>query len=243
MLNNQRLRVLLFTFPLALVLGLSMSLSAGAQISIALGNDGGTNIDLGVAGPGKSIDFFIGQNIGSNDDLGAVFAVVTISGGVVDSPAGIISADGDGTPGFFGAGNLFESTIGPGDSDSQFEVNQFFNSSQPVMTATNRELWFTLNLDTTGLPDGDYTITLEDSNQSFRASDGTFIAANNDLSFTVSSILIGDVNLDGVVDFLDISPFIGVLSSGLFQVEADCDGNGTVDFLDISAFIAILSGA
>ena len=55
--------------------------------------------------------------------------------------------------------------------------------------------------------------------------------------------LIGDVNLDGTVSFLDISPFISALSGGTFQCEADVDGNGTVNFLDISPFIAILSSS
>ena len=45
------------------------------------------------------------------------------------------------------------------------------------------------------------------------------------------------------VNFLDVSPFIGLLSSGAFQCEADCNSSGTVDFLDISPFIGILSGA
>jgi len=57
------------------------------------------------------------------------------------------------------------------------------------------------------------------------------------------TVLLGDVNLNGVVDFLDINPFIGVLSSATFQAEADCDENGVVNFLDIAAFIAILSGS
>ena len=52
----------------------------------------------------------------------------------------------------------------------------------------------------------------------------------------------GDVNMDGDVDFLDIGPFIVVLSSGMFQVEADTNNDGDVNFLDISPFIAILSG-
>ena len=55
-------------------------------------------------------------------------------------------------------------------------------------------------------------------------------------------IVLGDVNLDGGVNFLDISPFISVLSGGGFQAEADCNESGSVDFLDISPFIAILSG-
>ena len=54
--------------------------------------------------------------------------------------------------------------------------------------------------------------------------------------------VLGDVNLDGVVNFLDISPFINVLSAQAFQAEADIDGNGEVDFFDISPFIALLSG-
>ena len=56
-----------------------------------------------------------------------------------------------------------------------------------------------------------------------------------------SSVLLGDVNLDGVVDFLDISPFILALSTGSVQAEADIDQNSVVDFLDIGPFILILS--
>ena len=54
-------------------------------------------------------------------------------------------------------------------------------------------------------------------------------------------LLVGDVNLDGVVTFLDISPFIATLSSGGFQAEADIDQNGVVNFLDIAPFIDILA--
>ena len=63
------------------------------------------------------------------------------------------------------------------------------------------------------------------------------IAANAD------AVLLGDVNLDGAVSFLDIAPFISVLSSGEFQAEADCDESEVVNFLDISPFIAILTGS
>ena len=62
------------------------------------------------------------------------------------------------------------------------------------------------------------------------------------LTVDEGTALLGDVNLDGVVDFLDISLFITVLATGGFQEEADIDGNGAVDFLDISGFILILSG-
>ena len=55
-------------------------------------------------------------------------------------------------------------------------------------------------------------------------------------------VLLGDVNLDGLVSFADISPFIAILSTNGFQAEADIDQNDGVDFMDISPFISILSG-
>ena len=56
-----------------------------------------------------------------------------------------------------------------------------------------------------------------------------------------TEILLGDVNLDGEVDFFDISPFISLLSRDGFLEEADVDRDGDVDFFDISPFIVILS--
>ena len=52
----------------------------------------------------------------------------------------------------------------------------------------------------------------------------------------------GDVNLDGVVNFLDISPFIRALTMGKFQAQADLNDDGIVNFLDISPFIIALTG-
>ena len=63
-------------------------------------------------------------------------------------------------------------------------------------------------------------------------------------NFSVSnnlSVVLGDVNQDGVVDFLDIRPFISLLTTGTFLAEGDIDGNGVVNFLDIGPFIGLLS--
>ena len=49
------------------------------------------------------------------------------------------------------------------------------------------------------------------------------------------------MNRNGDVDFLDISPFIGRLSDGTYQFEADMNDDEVVDFLDISPFITRLS--
>ena len=57
-----------------------------------------------------------------------------------------------------------------------------------------------------------------------------------------STIILGDVNRDGAVNFLDISPFIAALSSvGEFREEADINEDGMVNFLDISPFITLLT--
>ena len=64
--------------------------------------------------------------------------------------------------------------------------------------------------------------------------------------FRVDNILaagsLGDVDLNGVIDFFDIAPFIAVLSANSFQFEADIDGDNDVDFFDIQPFISILAG-
>ena len=66
--------------------------------------------------------------------------------------------------------------------------------------------------------------------------DANFVATG-----VVPSVLLGDVNLDGIVDFSDIPAFIAVLQGGVFQAEADLDTSGMVDFADIPLFILVLS--
>lgn len=56
----------------------------------------------------------------------------------------------------------------------------------------------------------------------------------------VDSFLLGDVNMDGVVDFADIAPFIDILINGTYLDEADINQDGEVTFADIPPFIQIL---
>ena len=53
---------------------------------------------------------------------------------------------------------------------------------------------------------------------------------------------IGDVNLDGQVNFGDIGSFINFFQAGVYRVEADIDGNREVDDPDQTLFIELLSG-
>jgi len=54
------------------------------------------------------------------------------------------------------------------------------------------------------------------------------------------TVLRGDADVDGDVDFADIPVFISFLQSGIFQAESDADCSGMVDFSDIPAFVEIL---
>jgi hypothetical protein len=60
--------------------------------------------------------------------------------------------------------------------------------------------------------------------------------------FTFRSNLLGDVNSDGVVDLLDVGPFVDLITGGVFQSEADVNNDGTVDLLDIEPFVQLLTG-
>ncbi len=67
--------------------------------------------------------------------------------------------------------------------------------------------------------------------------------ALDELSFNlIADVLLGDVNLDGAVDLLDVAPFIDLISSGEFQFEADLNGDGFVNLLDVAPFVDLLSG-
>ena len=53
--------------------------------------------------------------------------------------------------------------------------------------------------------------------------------------------MIGDVNMDGIIDLLDVAPFVGAITSG-FVCEADINEDGVVDLLDVGPFVGILTG-
>lgn len=54
--------------------------------------------------------------------------------------------------------------------------------------------------------------------------------------------LIGDVNGDGQVNLLDVSPFVDAIVAGEFLPAADINGDGVVNLLDVGPFVSLLSG-
>ena len=57
-----------------------------------------------------------------------------------------------------------------------------------------------------------------------------------------SGFEVGDVNMDGIIDLLDVGPFVNSITTGVFQCEADVDGSGAVDLLDVGPFVDLLTG-
>ena len=116
-----------------------------------------------------------------------------------------------------GGNNAFGKTVKLGD----WKLIRFDNGTESLFNLPNEN---------TDLADGSLNPT-EQVN---------FDTLNSKLDAILSDALLGDVNRNGTVNFLDIAPFISVLSSGEYQFEADCDQSGAVTFLDISPFIALL---
>ena len=55
--------------------------------------------------------------------------------------------------------------------------------------------------------------------------------------------LLGDVNLDGAVNGLDVDPFVAILLNGPHNGAADMNGDGVVNGLDVDLFVAAVVGS
>ena len=104
-----------------------------------------------------------------------------------------------------------------------------------------------LAIDQFGSPDPSPIIFSDFANNFDATMQSNYGVAN--LVITVTErpqITHGDVNTDGITNFLDIAPFIMALTMGEmgeFQAQADCNDDGVVNFLDIAPFIMALINA
>lgn len=55
------------------------------------------------------------------------------------------------------------------------------------------------------------------------------------------ALLLGDINQDGVVDLLDVAPFVDLIVNTEFQSEADINNDGEVNLLDVEPFVKLIS--
>ena len=95
-----------------------------------------------------------------------------------------------------------------------------------------------------GLPDGfnyNFVSAISPNGQWLVGWGGTGFAANRSWAVRIDTVLIGDVNQDGFVNLLDVSPFVEILATGGFQAEADINQDGSVDLLDVGPFVDLLA--
>ena len=185
-------------------------------------SEGGSGVDSGVGG-------FFGGDVGTAGVGTAEELTFTLTFGE-DVPSLLLTSID-----FFGVGANTDSAT----------VSVAGNASVTLLDGFGSEFDENLDVYTPATPiqisSGD---TIVFSNVS--VSSGPFGTAANysieAIGFSTATVLLGDVNGDMEVNFLDISTFISILSAGSFQAEADIDGSGNVDFLDIAPFISLLSG-
>ena len=127
-------------------------------------------------------------------------------------------------------------TIGVSIADYQVDV---FDPEGGVLMSTQVKLDF---FGFIGLVvDGDFTISRVTVTNRFPETLGGEIVDDIQV-WGGSSVLLGDVNLDGNVNLLDVDPFVEVVTSGKFQAEADTNEDGMVNLLDVDPFIALVGG-
>jgi len=174
----------------------------------------------------------------------------------VDPNGNRVDVGSRGQIGFDSDGNAFAAYASPGVSNPNDSRNYLENGSLVIAGATlagNYQDWTVLYNDTSVTFEGEPLIDQERLRRDGvlsvflqETSNITSLTGSNmhvfDFEVTLESLL-GDVNRDGVVDFFDISPFIRLLSTGDYQLEADIDQNDAVNFFDISPFIFILSSS
>jgi len=196
-------------------------------------------------------------SLGSIDSNGATSVGELLDTGLIDRYTFSLAVDGQIDISTAPDANGFS-----GDSIGDTQIGLFDNATGLLMAfnddvnGPDPNFYSELVLD---LPAGDYTLAVigfESPNLGFSEIGSLLLAdviggndATGDYSLSISfvpdepEILLGDVNMSGEVNFSDIRPFIGVLSGGTFQAEADCDENGEIEFADIRPFIGILSGS
>ena len=206
------------------VVGATLNVDGGIVGNIAEAFDSVVNISAGTIGyvfrAYNSELNISGGTIG--DAFNARSSVLNISGGTLESPFRAFDSEVNITGTEFFIDGLGLDNLQPGEA----------------FTVTNRDVTLS-GLLADGEP---FSIDLNSATQAGMDffDPGTTITVT--LDAPAADVILGDVNQDGVVSFMDIAAFISVLAAAIFLEEADCNLDGEVNFLDIQSFVAILSG-
>ena len=200
------------------------------EINISGGEIGEADIFIG------SVVNISGGVVGRSWDIDE-FAVANISGGTIGDNFAIM-------PG--GVVNVTGGTLGNFVAESNSQVNlfgtEFLVDGDPVVglvgvpiTITDRDVVL-LGL----LADG--SLVGFDLSSTFGAPGDDYFDTDATITVTLTGEpLIGDVNGDGSVNLLDVTPFVDLVTAGEFLAEADINQDKSVDLLDVIPFVEILT--
>ena len=59
--------------------------------------------------------------------------------------------------------------------------------------------------------------------------------------YFIPEVVIGDINRDGIINLLDVLPFVEAISAGSFDDAADLNRDNIVNLLDIAPFVDLLA--
>ena len=100
------------------------------------------------------------------------------------------------------------------------------------------EEWTRFEVELNGFGGGTGRIAFHYFNE-FMNVNGHYIGID---TVSVVPFLVGDINCDGVIDLIDVQPFVDLLNSGGFSEKADLNSDGLVTLEDVDPFVELLLG-
>ena len=118
-------------------------------------------------------------------------------------------------------------------------------SAFPINMSDSQQINVTLDYDANVA--GTYTGALMIDNLDITTEGGIGNGANDGddlISLSINVVepfVLGDIDCNGVVNLIDVDPFVDLVVIGTFEEKADINGDGMVNLLDVSGFVDILA--
>ena len=96
-------------------------------------------------------------------------------------------------------------------------------------------------------------VEFEDGTIGLRGNNGRYVSSENGGPMTCTrdaadawemfeAGIQGDANCDGVINLLDVSPFVNFITGGNYSAKVDLNLDGDLNLLDVAPFIEVLTG-
>ena len=190
------------------------NVSASDRLKVATRSDGAPGIGAGNLSNGILFE--------TNWDFGNPRLVIGKHAGPSQSVLAEVPAD-------FGPGDIIDFLITDNGEGMTFMIQPRGEGRQPTMlSATDDEMFDDNHVVFYSRPD-------HNGLQTLCYFDNLSITTNN------CKVLLGDLNVDGSVNLLDVQPLVDAINLNFFQTEGDINSDGSVNLLDVQPFIDALT--